>query len=154
MTRARAHNLAALPVVLLSLGLPGCGPDSPAAPTRALLTQGQMAFPRPEISPGLQPLYGMVNFATPVRGDLEVTADWSVAANSFVLSIQQGTCGVANQVGCDAILVQGTTGTRPARVTLSNAPAGSYTLIVLVTPGRGVPLFVPDTVSYQVFLTR
>lgn len=152
MSRTRARNLAALPVVLLSLGFPGCGSDGPAAPTRALLTQGQVAFPRPEISPGLQPLYGVVNFATSVRGDLEVTADWSVAANSFLLSIRQGTCGVTNQVEC-AILVQATTGTRPARVTLSNAPAGSYTLVVLVSPGGGVPLFVPDTVSYQVFLT-
>jgi len=151
MSRASAHNLAAVPVVLLSLGLPGCGSDSPATPTRTLLTQGQVAFPRPEISPGIQPLFGVVNFATSVRGDLEVTADWSTASNSFALSLRQGTCGVANQVDC-AILVQGAGGTRPARLTLSNTPAASYTLVVLFSPGGGAPL-VPDTVSYQVFLT-
>jgi hypothetical protein len=147
MNRASARILAAL-VVLLSLCLPGCGSESPVTPTRALLTQGQVVFPRPEASPGVQPLFGVVNFTTQVRGDLEVTADWSITSNSFVLSLRRGTCGVDNQVDC-AILAQGTTGTRPARVTLSSTPAGSYTLVVLASPTGSL---APDAVSYQVFL--
>lgn len=150
MSRVSTRRIG-VPVVLLGLGFPGCGSDSPVAPSRALITQGQVVFPRPESSPGVQPLFGVVNFATQVRGDLEVTADWSTASNNFALSLRQGSCGIDNQVGC-AILVQTTPGAKPARVTLPNAPAASYTLVVLLSPGSGPS--VPDTVSYQIFLTN
>ena len=143
MSRAAAHVLA-VSVVLSSLGLPGCGSDSPVTPTPATAVQGQMAFPRPEAASST---LAVVNFTSTVRGDLEVVADWSSASNVFVVSIRQGTCGVGNQADC-ANLAQAAT--KPARVTLANAPAASYTLVVewLAT---GVPS-IPDTVTYQVFL--
>jgi len=152
MGRASARYLVALPVVLFGLALPGCGSDGPTTPSRTLLTQGQVAFPRPEITPGLQPLYAVVNFATPARGDLEVTADWGNASHSFTLTLRQGTCGVTNQMDC-ARLVSATPGTRPSRLALPDAPAASYSLDVLFFPPTGGPFF-PDTVSYQVFLTN
>ena len=151
MGRGSARHLAALPVVLFGLALPGCGSDGPTTPTRTLLTQGQVAFPRPELTPGLQPLYAVVNFATPARGDLEITADWGNAANIFTLNLRQGTCGVTNHIDC-ALLVSGAEGARPARVMLAAASAGSYSLDVLLIPEAG--LFFPETVSYQVFLTN
>jgi hypothetical protein len=144
MSRAAAHVLA-VSVVLSSLGLPGCGSDSPVTPTRAPLVQGQMMFPQPDAALGT---LGVVNFTTTVRGDLEVVADWSSASNGFVVSIRQGTCSVGNQLDC-ANLAQ--MATKPARVTLANAPAASYTLVVEWL-ASAVPT-IPDTVTYQVFST-
>jgi hypothetical protein len=104
-----------------------------------------MTFPRPEAA---SRTLGVVNFTTTVRGDLEVVADWSSAFNGFVVSIRQGTCSVGNQLDC-ANLAQ--VAAKPARVTLANAPAASYTLVVEWL-ASGVPT-IPDTVTYQVFLT-
>ena len=152
MSRAAAHVLA-VSVVLSSFGLPGCGSESPVAPTRALLTQGQVVFPRPEVTPGIQPLYGVVNFTSSARGDLEVTADWGNASNVFTLTLRQGTCGVTNHLDCTR-LVSATEGPKPSRLALSDAPAASYSLDVLLAPPTGSPFFFPETVSYQVFLTN
>jgi hypothetical protein len=108
-----------------------------------------VTFPRPESGTGAQPLFAVADFTTSTRGDLDITGDWGVASNAFVLSIRRGNCANAHPDEC-TILASGTTGIKPARVALAGAPAGTYSLVVLIAPTSGT--LAPDTVSYRVFL--
>jgi hypothetical protein len=145
--------------LLLALGSCGSdGPDCGATPTAA-----GCPSPPPTTLPAQRPPIvldsgsGTLEFltalfrplATTETGSLEVTVDWTFAANDVDIYIARGNCSfnqfVAEQ--CAIATAATSTTTKPERARLANQPAGTYTVVVAnFGPGD-------ESIAYQVVFT-
>jgi hypothetical protein len=123
---------AALIAILV---LPGCGGDStPTTP----------ATPAPTPTPCTQSVVRQVNgslesltlvyipFTTNASGRLDITVDWTFAATPLgVYVVNAGTCPI-DQFNADTCtyLVSSETFVKPRKVSVPNAAAGNYELLV------------------------
>jgi hypothetical protein len=137
-------------VAILALAV-GCGgggsPTTPATPTPPPTPPPpsvvlQSGYP---IAAGY--LYAEF-FSTDRTGTIDATIDYTFTTNQIVVWIARGSCTaelfMANQCNYTATSFAGS---KPRRVSVTAAAAGTYTLIV----GNGGPQ--DDSVSYQVVLT-
>jgi hypothetical protein len=71
-------------------------------------------------------------FTTTATGTLEAQCDWTFASNDIDIAIYRGSCSFTQLLNLQcSVLVESTSATaKPERVTASNAPAGTYTLMV------------------------
>jgi hypothetical protein len=97
----------------------------------------------------LQPSFAFGEFFTTDRaGTIDANVDYTFATSPIVVWIARGQC-TADQFGAGACDFAATSfaGSKPRRVSVTNAPAATYTLIV----GNGGS--EAESVSYQVILT-
>ena len=154
--RFRVLSLLALVVVL-----PGCGggdgpptgpssPTPPPTPVRTVIDSG---------SEGLSVEHFIViPFTTSGVGTLDATVDWTFSADLLLMYVTQGTC-TGTQFAADACPDQPSCECRfavrsenpfekPRVMTIANAAAGPYTLIVWNLGPRD------ESISYTIALTR
>jgi hypothetical protein len=147
---------------LLALVLPGCGggsgPTTPSTPTpapvpvRTTVVQGVGTLAAPEANGNTH--FGTVPFTTSSAGTVEATVDWTFPTNTVWMFIAMGSCSgqqFANVAcpdgpGCPCQFATGSEASapKPRVLTVSNAAAGPYTLIVWNLGPR------EESVSYQV----
>ena len=163
-SRRRAALMAA---VALALVLPGCGSDSsspntpsttqPPAPVRALVVQGNfnLVSLTEASNQGFLADYIRHEFTTSGTGTLEVNADWTFANSQMGIAVGRGSCSFAqidaalagNSAACPE--AGGALATaKPARLTIPNLAAGTYTLVIVNVNDR------TESGNYQVYLTR
>jgi len=125
--------VAAVFLVAGTVTLPGCGgggggtsPSTlPPAPVRRqvasfnFLTKETFDLARGE-------------FTTSAAGTLEATCDWTFAVNDIDIGVYRNSCSFTQFLaqGCTVVTESVSTTAKPERVSASNAPAGSYTLII------------------------
>jgi hypothetical protein len=164
MSRSSSHGFRAIlgfVVVALSAGLPGCGGSSsvtgpsnptPAPPVQTVVQQGtfQLVSLSRAQAAGLPADAARSEFTLATGGKLDVIVDWTFASDPVGFGVYQGSCTFAlfyadscNQVG----LAQASTN-KPARVTLNNAAAGGYTVVVTNLGAND------ESGSYQILLTH
>jgi hypothetical protein len=140
----------------LTLALPSCGGgggSSPSAPSTTppaqsvVIIQGSSNL-GPAIS-GHTDFFGTADFTTPRAGRLEVTVDWTFASDDIDIAVLNGSCS-PNQLlnsQCGSTVAESTSSTaKPERLSISNLPAGSYSLLVSNTSRNA------EGVSFQVVL--
>ena len=91
----------------------------------------------------------MATFQTTGAGDLEFVVDWTFASNDVGLILFRGVCSEEQLLAeqCDIADVAESPTAKPERVAIADAPAGTYTLVVL-NLGE-----TEESFSYQVLLT-
>ncbi len=137
----------------LVVGLVGCG-GSDSGPTAAPTPTPTPPPPPPTVvrqgggslaaDEGVQ-----LPFTTTATGTLDVTVDWTFAANDIDAILTRGNCSVDQLLAmqCNVALVADSATAKPERLRLPGATAGAYTLfIVNVGPGD-------ESASYQIVLT-
>lgn len=150
---AKRRRLVSLGVLVASSLMPYCGgggsgpPTSPNTPTptpapvTTVVSQGSGSLPVNNL--------GAVNFTISAAGRVDVTVDWTFAANDVDIGVFNGTCTATQLVAgsCAPVTVSDSVN-KPERISLANAAAGNYTL--------GVENVGPsdESVSWQVTLTR
>lgn len=149
------RSLSRLAVVTVGIAVCACGGGN-----GSVITGGSPVVTQPTPQPpvvvsqmsgaSLPAQYvGGVAFSTTRSGTLDVTVDWTYAANDVDVALASGSCSLeqlqADQCRLLAFAVSSTA--KPERLQLAAAAAGSYTLLV---ENNG-----PDneSVSYQVVLT-
>lgn len=144
--------------IVLALG--SCGSDGPncaANPTAAGCTPPTTTLPTPRPPFVLDSGSGTLEFltalfrplATTETGSLEVTVDWTFAANDVDVFIARGNCSFDQFVNeqCTIGAAATSTTTKPERARLANQPAGTYTVVVAnFGPGD-------ESIAYQVVFT-
>jgi len=139
----RTNRFRLVWATLTSVGLAACGGNSgpttptavpavvaPPPPVTTVIAQGTFA--------GLGTGSGWVSqpLSTTSAGRLEVTVDWTFARTDldvYVLRGTSATCTPAqfNAHQCDFAGFSESTTSKPERVTVANAPAGTYTILVI-----------------------
>lgn len=123
---------------------PGC-PVSPSPPptqgTPVVIDAGEG---------GLPALVALFRTRTTAEtGSFEIIVDWTFATNDVDIFLARGNCEFEQFVAnaCSIAASATSTSTKPERLTLSNQPAGAYTMIV--------PNFGPgdESISYQWIFT-
>jgi hypothetical protein len=145
--------------IVLALGSCGSddGPNCTANPTAAGCPPPPTTVPpqRPPVvldsGSGSLPLLNALfrPLATTETGSLEVTVDWTFAANDVDIFIARGNCSFNQFVTeqCAIAASATSTTTKPERARLANQPAGTYTVIVAnFGPGD-------ESIAYQVVFT-
>jgi hypothetical protein len=76
---------------------------------------------------------GRGEFTTTATGTLEAQCDWTFASNDIDIGIFRGSCSFSQFIAdqCSVLVESISTTAKPERVTASNAPAGTYTLMLL-----------------------
>lgn len=136
MTTMRSHSLTGGSVALLLLGLGACGEGVPGRPS-----------PSPSPSPlsvtnvihsdsfavGIKTVVSDP-FTTTAMGTLEVTVDWTFAANDVDIFLARGTdaCTLEtfNNRTCGFLATAESLTLKPEKLTIANLTAGAYTLYV------------------------
>jgi hypothetical protein len=116
---------------------------APPAPVRSVVVQGTFT--------GLGPLVlGIVPpFTTSAAGTLDVQVDWTFASNDVDVYLARGSCSFEQFVSqrCDLAAFSESATAKPERLTVPNAAAGMYTLLIgNLGPGD-------ESLSYVVGLT-
>ena len=165
-TRFRARGAVAAALALAIL--PGCGggggngPTTPPvtqapAPVRTLIIQGGFSLVgiAEAQRQGAPADYVRHEFTTTGAGTLEVNADWTFSSTQMLVGVVRGACSFAQidtALNGGAVACPEVGGTfpspKPARVTITNLAAGSYTLVVANITN------ISESGNYQVFLTR
>ena len=162
-TRFRARGAVAAALALAVL--PGCGggggnsptPPVTQAPVRSLVVQGGFSLVGivEAQRQGAPADYVRHEFTTSGAGTLEVNADWTFSSSQMLVGVVRGFCSfdqidVALRGGAVACPeVDGDfPSPKPARLTITNLAAGSYTLIIANITNNA------ESGNYQVFLTR
>jgi hypothetical protein len=103
---------------------------TPPPPVTTVVAQGSFA--------GLSAGSGWVSeaLATTSAGRLEVTVDWTFARTDLDVYILRGTSATCtpaqfNARQCDFAAFSESTTAKPEKVTVANAPAGTYTILVI-----------------------
>jgi hypothetical protein len=146
--------------IVLALGSCGGGSDGPncaANPTAPGCTPPPTTLPPPrppvvlDSGSGSLPLFTALfrPLATTETGSLEVTVDWTFAANDVDIAITRGNCSFDQFVTdqCAIAASATSTTTKPERARLANQPAGTYT-VVIANFGPG-----DESIAYQVVFT-
>ncbi len=133
----------------VTASLAACGSSTPSqptptptpAPTPQVLAQGGDTLKANEV--------GLLPITTARTGALEVTVDWTFAANDIDVALARGSCSfdqfVAQQ--CTVAAISASTTAKPEKIRADNAAAGTYTLFIENTgPGN-------ESISFQVVLT-
>ena len=130
----RNRNVATLVLALLALPYWGCGgsssssPSTPtAAPTPVPCVQSTLFQGQGEIPPST---LLSLDVAVPTAGRLDLTADWTFAANNVGLYLVQGSCTLAqfNARTCN-FLGRFETTVKPKRGSVTVTP-GTYTVLL------------------------
>ncbi len=146
------RRLLCLPVIVGVLGLACGGSESPTAPTGPQVVAKGQSPSLPSSSDGSTNTVAAthtVAFTIAAKGTIEGTVDWAGSANRFGIALYPSGC-VPATVGYGACfpIAQGSSYTKPTRVTLSGADAGSYTLgFINLGPGT-------DSGNYEITVTR
>jgi hypothetical protein len=90
-----------------------------------------------------------VPFVTGTAGTIEVQVDWTFSADDIDVYLFRGVCTLQLAVGnqCDQLAASASATTKPERLVVSGAPAGSYTLGIA---NRGSNT---ESGTYRVYLT-
>lgn len=150
MRKARLRALGT-PTVLLAL-LAGCGGSSMVAPTPPPTPVPPPPAPR-VISEGSGSLavrfLGRVPLTVTQPGRLEVTVDWTFAQDDVDVYLVREACTFDQFVGqaCQLLTFSESTTSKPEKLSVSSATAGSYTLFI----GNLGPN--DESLSWQVVLT-
>lgn len=153
--RKAKRMVSLLPAGALCLGLIACGSDGPSSPTvattpapppapvQAVVAQGSIS--------GLEPLFVTIRppFSTSATGTIDVTVDWTFPANDVDVYLARGACSF-EQLVADQCIMAGFSESltaKPEKVSVPNAAAGTYTLVI-ANWGPGT-----ESLSYQVTLT-
>ena len=152
-------------VVLVSLvcAVPlfaACGGDSaptnpgPAAPTSRVIGQGTFNLPAPTAE---EAYFVVAPVTDSASGRWEATVDWAISTNFLPMWVADSACTVERfakdecpfeaACECQFALRSETATPKPRVLTLSNAPGGTRTLIVMNMGPR------EEAVSYRVTLT-
>jgi len=151
LTRTRIPRLAG---VALAASLAACGGG----------TTDPTPIPTPTPAPTPKPPYvvsqltavtleaeyvGWLPFTTTERGALDVTVDWTYAANDLDVYLGQGSCDgdSFDTPQCPLVAYSESSTAKPEKVHFDNAVAGTYTIFV----GNAGP--GDEAVSFQVVLT-
>ena len=163
-TRFRARGTVAAALALAIL--PGCGggngPTTPPvtqapAPVRTLIIQGGFSLVgiAEAQRQGAPADYVRHEFTTTGAGTLEVNADWTFSSSQVLVAVVRGACSFAQidtALNGGAVACPEVGGAfpspKPARVTINNLAAGTYTLVVANITNNN------ESGNYQVFLTR
>jgi hypothetical protein len=152
MTRTKIGGRAALAVVCAVLLFPACGKDSPTnvppptlppapPPAPRVVAEGAGSIPVDEV--------GFVQFTTDATGRLEVTVDWTFAANDIDIFLVRGSC-TEDQIiagSCPFLAFSTSVTAKPERLSVPGATAGQYTLYAAnFGPGD-------ESASFQAVLT-
>ncbi len=88
-------------------------------------------------------------FTTSATGTLEAQCDWTFASNDIDIGVYRGSCSFSQFLNLQCgVLVESTSQTaKPERVTSSNVPAGTYTLMIVSIGNTN------ESGNCQVFLT-
>jgi hypothetical protein len=146
-------RLSSITVLLAFTAFAGCGggngpsPVSPPSPTpapppaRIVVLQGGIEIP--------VDYHYEWWFTTPRGGTLDITVDWTFADSVVWVYLAQGTCTEAQiQAGqCQYIIQSLVSAPKPRVLTLPNAAAGPYTLLIYNGSKR------PESVAFTVGLT-
>jgi len=88
-------------------------------------------------------------FTTPRPGTIDIVVDWTFASNDVDLILTRGACApdqlVADQ--CEVADIADSPTAKPERVSLVDAPAGTYSLYILNLGAT------EESLSYQILLT-
>lgn len=152
MRSVKTHRLvgriggAALLAVLTG-GLFGCGGSGGPTSSTPVQQRRQIA----NFSFTTDAVFDLVSgeFTTTATGTLEAQCDWTFASNDIDIAIYRGSCSfnqLTNQQ-CNTVAESISATAKPERVTSSNAPAGTYTLMVLSLDNTA------ESGSCQIFLT-
>ncbi|SRR5712691_10481296 len=162
-TRTRVFcKLAAL---WLTLVLPGCGggggpttsstPTPVPGPVRTLVTQGSATLLPPDAN---STHFRALPFTTSTKGTVEATVDWTFPTNTVWMFIATGSCSAEqfallacpDDPGCPCqFAARSETSTpKPRVLTVPDAAAGTYTLVVWNLGPR------EESFTYQVILAH
>ena len=135
MTRGTCHFAAAACVVVILVGLAGCGgsgPFTPPPPTPTpppvtrVIEQDTFALGSRTLVPN--------TFTTTSTGTVEVTVDWTLASSDIEIFLARGTepCTLAtfNNRTCGFIATAENPAQKPERLSVPNLAAGPYTLYI------------------------
>lgn len=148
------HLRAIVPIVLCcAAAFPGCGgsssPTTPPAtlappPVTSVVLEGSQADLQVNF------LYTVGGFVAPERGRIDVTVDWSSAANNIDVYVAEGICNVEqfNQRQCSIPTFSQSTLLKPESLALAGLQPGNFTLLV-GNRGPGV-----ETATFRVVYTR
>lgn len=145
--RARFGALA------LAAILPACGGDTGATPTGTRRQIGSGTFNAVGTveanALGFNADIAAGRFAVTEAGTLEITADWTSAANNIDIFLYLGACSSEQARNNACAIANRTTSTtnKPERLTVIGVPAGNYSL--------GFANFGPtsETGTFEVFIT-
>ena len=116
-------------------------PPPPPPPPPTIVRQGGGPLGADE---GVQ-----LSFTTAATGTLDVTVDWTLAANDVDVVLTRGTCSFEQlfALQCNVVMVADSATTKPERLRLPGATAGAYTLMIInIGPGD-------ESASYQIVLS-
>jgi len=141
---------AALPAVLCAAFIPACGGSSnaptPASPPTTTPAPVQTIVASGATFIGARRAV-LIPFTTPATGTLDITVDWTSAANEIDIYLAQGSCTVEQWPDCAWATWSESRDFKPERLRFLGGFAGSYVLeIGNIGPGE-------ESVSYQVVLT-
>jgi hypothetical protein len=150
------RSAAALAVML---GMTGCGNSSPSTPTQTTPTTTQTlvqqgSFRLVAISTaqaaGIPADAARTEFTLSGAGKLDVVVDWTFSASAVGFGVYQGSCSFNSfyNNSCNQVGVAPAGAGKPARVSVPNVAAGTYTLVVTSAAN------VDESGSYQIFITR
>ena len=150
--RAAWGRLFVLVCCLLAWSCGGGGNDLPPAPVRTMIQQGGWSLASlADAQAAGRPLdAGRTEFTTSGTGTVEVTVNWTFSSNAIGFGVYQGSCSFNSWYAdaCNQVAIRTLTNAKPATLTQSNLPAGTYTLMI-ANGGPGA-----ESGTYQIFLTR
>jgi hypothetical protein len=137
--------------LVLALGACG-GSGSPTGPNNPPPTPAPTPTPPVVVGQGGGPLevdfLARVPFTTTQAGTLDITLDWTFAANDLDIVLVRGDCSFDDFIAelCPAIASSFSTTAKPEKVRFPGAAAGAYTFFV----GNNGP--ADESASYQILL--
>ena len=137
-------------VLLVVVFVSACGGSSgrPTQATPPTTTPGPV---QTVVATGTRSLPGrrtvLIPFNVPATGTLDVTVDWTVAANEIDVYLAVGTCTAQQWPNCAWIAASESRDFKPERLRVVGVTAGPYVLDI-GSIGLG-----DESVSYQVVLT-
>jgi hypothetical protein len=141
--------------VALAAPLAGCGSDSNDTPTTGTSTTGSNCTQTvvgsatgSAVDPASR---STVAFTTTAAGRLDITVDWTDASNPLgAYVVQAGSCSIDQfNAGSCTFATQSQTGGKPRLLSVANAAAGSYELLLVNTSKTA-----SESVSAQVVLSQ
>jgi len=137
--------------VLTCATVAACGGSGPTSPPPTLMPPPVVTVLLEGSQSGLQPLflYSVGTFTTTVTGRLDVTVDWTFAANNIDVYVTRGTCTIEQfrQQTCPIVRFSEST-LKPEGLAMNGLPPETYELLI-GNRGPGA-----ESVSFRAVLTH